>query len=186
MTRVPVSIQSGLDWVEDPEGNANSHDGRTVRYDVKARSDRSIRAIAKRPKDQFPVEIYSIAMERVAYVLADALGLPVMETYLEEYRGSPCSIQLRVPECRSWRQAGAAPMMKNTIHNADVYALSALFDVWLANTDRRDVNLVFEPMPPGTIPGRASACRLWLIDHGQCGLWPAGKLAEGRDSDAIP
>lgn len=180
-----TDLISGLDWVEDPDGNANSHDGRTIRKDLRDRSDHAIRAIAKRPNDQSAHEIYSIGMERVAYTLARALDLPVMETFLEEYQGQPHSIQLRIPNSRSWIQAGSAPMMTTDIQNLAVYAKAALFDIWMANTDRRDVNLLFEPMPPGTTPGKATSCRLWLIDHGQCGLWPADKFV-GLQAHAIP
>jgi hypothetical protein len=55
----------------------------------------------------------------------------------------------------------------------------------MANTDRRNVNLLFEPIPAGAVPGTARGCKMWLIDQGQCGLWPANKL-DGRRADEIP
>jgi hypothetical protein len=125
-------------------------------------------------------------MERVAYRLGCDLGLPIPATHLEHVGGHASSVQRWVTDSRSWIQAGGSPMMTNTILNESVYAAAALFDVWMANTDRRQVNLMFEPHPPGTAPARATACRLWLIDHGQCGLWPADKLERGRDAGDIP
>jgi hypothetical protein len=38
------------------------------------------------------------------------------------------------------------------------------------------MNFVFEPTPAGAMPGRATGSTFWLIDHGLCGLFPAGKF----------
>lgn len=180
-----VPLTSGLEWEEDPVGNVHSHDGRTSTRDMRAKTDATKLAIVKRPKTEFPAEIYSVGMERVAYVLAEHLELPVLDTYLEVVDGHASSVQLRVPECRSWIQVGGAPGMRDNVENEDMYPLAALFDVWTANTDRRAVNLIFQALPEGTSPARASGSRLHLIDHGQCGLWPADKFP-GRGPDEIP
>lgn len=149
---------------------------------MRAQDDSSILAIVKRPKSEHAhTENYSIGMERVAYVLGTQLGLPIPDTWLDEVDGHPSSVQRRIPHARSWRQLGAA--MRSNIKNADLWPLAALFDVWTGNTDRRDVNLLFEPIPSGATPGMARGSSMWLIDHGQCGLWPADKF--GRDPAAI-
>ena len=109
-----------------------------------------------------------------------------MDTWLEQVDGHWSSVQLRIPDARSWIQIGGAPSMQANIENEDIYPLAALFDVWMGNTDRRNVNLLFEPLPVGESPGRARGSRLWLIDHGQCGLWPANKFDLARESDDIP
>lgn len=147
-----------------------------------------IRGVVKRPKPEFAsVEIYSVGMERVAYVLAEKIGLPVPETWLDDVSGHASSVQRRVVPARSWRQLPAAPMMQANIENKDQWPLAVLFDVWMGNLDRRDVNFVFEPVPPGVPPGRARSSKMWLIDHGLCGLWPANKFdADSREADDIP
>jgi hypothetical protein len=75
--------------------------------------------------------------------------------------------------------------MASQIRNQDIWPLAALFDVWMANTDRTHVNVLFETYPPGCSPGSARGCVCWLIDHGQCGLWPADKLL-GRKAEEVP
>ncbi len=185
MPTVSLPLRSGVQWVPDPEGNANSHDGRTIRRDMRARDDKQTIAIAKRPRPEFlAAEMYSIGMERVCFTLASMLGLPVPETWLETVDGHPSSVQRRIPHARSWLQLQA--LMKSNIENADLMPLAALFDVWTANLDRRNVNLLFEPVPSGATPGKAHGSRMWLIDHGQCGLWPAVKFDLARRPEEFP
>jgi hypothetical protein len=183
---LPVSLHSGVEWVEDPQGNANSHDGRTIRRDMRSKRDQSRLALVKRPKPEYvDSEMYAIGMERVAYTLGSTLDLPIPETWLDNVEGHPSSVQRRIPDARSWRMMeGGVPQLRN-IRNTEVYPLGALFDVWMANTDRRDVNLLLEALPPGTPPGRARESQVWLIDHGCCGLWPANKFDLGRAPAAI-
>lgn len=185
---VPVPLKSERKWIADPAGNVHAHNGRTVTSEMKTDGGGSlIRAVVKRPRPEYPVEIYSVGMERVAYVLADKLGLPVPETWLDDVAGHASSVQRRIIPALTWRQLGAAPMMDSNIQNSEVWPLAALFDVWTGNPDRRDVNVVFEPVPSGANPGRAQGSRMWLIDHGQCGLWPANKFGVGaREPDDIP
>lgn len=179
-------LESGCEWEEDPVGNANSHDGRTVRRDLRSKTGPTRLVIAKRPKPEIPAEIYSIGMERIAYSLGTLLGLPIPETYLETFEGEHYSLQRRITESLSWRQAQSFPQMRANVSNADLYAKASLFDVWLANIDRRDVNLLFEAEPDGEKCANARSCRLWLIDHGLCGLWTAAKWTpEGADPTAI-
>ncbi len=178
-------IESGCEWEEDPVGNANSHDGRTIRRDLRSKTNPVRLVIAKRPQPAVPAEIYSIGMERVGYSLGTTLGLPVPETYLETFEGEHCSLQRRLLESVSWRQLQALPNMLANVSNAGLYAKAALFDIWLANIDRRDVNLLFEAEPVGEKCAKATRCRMWLIDHGLCGLWPASKFDPDGDPTAM-
>jgi hypothetical protein len=183
---MPLPLQSGATWVEDPAGNVLAHTGRTVCRHVIAEGDPGRRALAKRPAaNSDPVEIYSIGIERVAYVLAEKLGLPTPGVYLEEVDGYVSSVQTRILNSRSLRQLESAPAMASEIRNKDIWPLAAMFDVWMANTDRREFNLLFETYPSGCGPGSSKGCLCWLIDHGQCGLWPADKFPERR-AEQVP
>lgn len=185
---MPLPLHSGADWEPDPQPNTNSHEGRTDQQDMRDKNDFSRIAVVKRPKPQYAtVENYSIGMERASYTLARQLDLPVPETWLDNVNGFDCSVQRRVPHSRTWRQVeGGVPQMRTSIENKDVFPLAALFDIWMANTDRRDNNLLLEALPEGSTPGRARSSRLWLIDHGQCGLWPANQFDLSRDAEDIP
>jgi hypothetical protein len=100
-----LALESGADWEDDPVGNANSHDGRTIRRDMRDKSDSTLIAIVKRPQPQHAtVENYSVGMERVTYTLGDQLELPVPETWLEPMfdpsEGPPIYEQLYPPRPR--------------------------------------------------------------------------------------
>jgi hypothetical protein len=183
-----VPVNSGQQWEEDPAGAHVAHPGRTISRFMRAKANPTRVAIVKRPNPAVAhtAEIYSIGFERVAYALADAVGLPVPATYLEVVDGHPSSVQTRVLNARSWLQIGGAPSMKDNIENRNLWPLAALFDVWLGNTDRRDMNFVFEPIPAGATPGRARGSKFWLIDHGMCGLFPAGKFDQARAPHDLP
>ena len=176
-----VPLESGCEWEVDPAGNEHAHGGRTICQDLRDKADPKRRVMAKRPQPEFRTEIYSIAMERVAYSLAVMLDLPVPATHLEILDGHLVSVQRPRNEC-----AVLAPAIRTDAEQRDneaVYAAAALFDVWLANIDRRDVNLLFEPEPPNATPGRAVGSRCWLIDHG---LWPANRTDAGLAHDVVP
>ncbi|HEX8082670.1 MAG TPA: hypothetical protein VF529_00160 [Solirubrobacteraceae bacterium] len=181
---MPIPLQSGYEWEEDPKGNLVAHTGRTHRRDMRAKTDETQIAVVKRAAAGNPVERYSIGMERVAFRLGQFLGLPIPETYLEPVDGHPSSVQRRVEPARSWLQLDSAPAMKLDFVNEDMWPLGVLFDVWTGNTDRRRENFLFEPVPEGRTPGTAAGSRVWLIDHGQCGLWPGDKFA-GNPADSI-
>jgi hypothetical protein len=163
--------------VHDPQGISGS-------IYVRDRNQHATRAVLKRAIGGSPV--YSVGMERVAYSLATHLGLPVSETYLEDFQGAPSSVQIRV-EGRTWQTLSGAPMMVTNITNRNLWPLMVVFDMWMANTDRNKGNMFLEPVPPGATPGRARGSVSWLIDHGQCGLWPGWKLSgDNNDKDNIP
>lgn len=183
---MPVPLESGITWIEDPVRNVLAHSGRTVCRHVIAQDDPSRRALVKRPAaNVHSVEIYSMGMERVAYVLASELGLPVPAVHLEDVDGYASAVIARVPNSRSWMALESAPAMASQIRNSNIWPLAALFDVWTANTDRRRVNVLFEAYPPGCSAGSAQGCVAWLIDHGQCGLWPADKFPQ-RKAEEVP
>jgi hypothetical protein len=126
-------------------------------------------------------------MERVAYTLATQLGLPITDTHLEFFDGKPSSVQLHVNgEIRTWRTARGAAMMVGNVTNAHLWPLVVVFDIWLANTDRNDGNLIVATQPHGSMPGKCTGSVSWLIDHGQAGLWPGWKLsADNNDTNII-
>jgi hypothetical protein len=142
--------------------------------------------VVKRPDPAHPREIYSVGMERVAYALGEELGVPVPDTRLEVVDGHPSSVQKRIVNARSHLQLPTAPAMHGKITNRELWPVCALFDVWLGNTDRRNVNLIFEPVPPEARPGVAKGSLSWLVDHGYCGLWPANKVDAARPYDDVP
>ncbi len=184
--RVPLC--SGLIWEEDPDPNEFSHDGRSLIRDVRAQSDPSIRMLAKCPTPEHADEIYSIGMERVAYSLAELLELPVLPTHLEEVDGRLSSLHRRVVPALSWKQLSKRTNLKmaTNVVNEETWAASAMFDVWIANVDRRPVNLLFEPVPAGVEPDQATGSHCWLIDHGHCGLFPGEKFRQGAADTEFP
>lgn len=144
---------------------------------VRDDNERRVRAIFKWAPS--PSKRYALAMERVAYVLADSLGLLVPATYLEDCGGQLGCAQLRI-EGIAWQHAAAAVpwIFGNTLNEAD-WPLAVAFDLWMANPDRHERNIVIEPHPPGTRPPLAAACRTWLVDNERCGLWPPVKFDQG-------
>lgn len=117
-----------------------------------------------------------MGMERVSYVLGDALGLPVPRVCLEEHDGEIGSLQWRVDNARSWKQAPGCPMLMNEIVNEEQLPLSFLFDAWIANIDRVDRNLLAQSVPATKPPKGAQKCKMWLIDNGCTGLWFPSKF----------
>src|SRR4051794_6742274 len=101
-----MSVASGHTWETDPEGNRLASGGRTRRTWVRS-SDRSVRAIVKQHPSLVSWEVYSIGMERVAYVLGDSLGLAVPTVWLEDVGGTPSAVVEHIPNTRTWQQAGA-------------------------------------------------------------------------------
>ena len=172
---------SGLTWEQDPQDYPFATEGRTERVWLRSTEQPVVHALFKAPATAahklHPFEMYSLGMERVAYVLAMTLGLPVPRVTLEEYGGRRGALSWRVsPETRDLRTASTCPMLANTVENEDLRPLAVLFDIWLANVDRKPANLMLEPRPEGARAKSASRSRLWLIDHGFCGLFPPNKF----------
>jgi hypothetical protein len=120
-----------------------------------------------------------MGMERIAYSLGEALGIPMPRVCLEEFQGHPGSLQWRIDNARSWMQAPGCPMLMNEISNEDQLPLCFMFDLWIANIDRVDRNLLAQADPPSKLPKFATKCRMWLVDHGCTGLWFPAKFDAG-------
>lgn len=179
-------IDSGRQWEADPRPNVVS-EGRSVRTWVRDPSDASVRALFKRPNpgSAEPGEIYSMGMERVAYVLGAKLGLPLPRVCLEEYEGHPGSLQWRIHNSRNWQHAPACPMLMTEIINERQLSLAFMFDVWMANTDRFDRNLLAQSDPSDKAPKYATKCKFWLIDHGCTALWFPSKFDRGLTGRSV-
>lgn len=139
------------------------------------------RALFKAPdpkrRDVHPNELYSNAMERVAYRFADLLGLPVPEVWLERVEGDHGSLARQIDNARDLPNVGKAILMIGDIVNRDVLPLAVAFDLWVGNADRKPANIMLEPLPTGTRAERATQSRLWMIDNGFAGLFPPAKVA---------
>ncbi|WP_040601265.1 hypothetical protein [Patulibacter medicamentivorans] len=177
-----VPAISSATWTAAPPGNTIGLPGMTTSSVMQADSGPIPLALVKSKGGD--ATVLSIGMERVAYVLGTQIGLPIPETQLAEIGGAPSSIQRWIAGCKTHRQLPQVPAMTK-VRNEHILPLAALFDVWMGNTDRRDANLAYEPHPPGCRPAMAVECRLWLIDHNQCGLWPGDKFA-GCRPDSTP
>jgi hypothetical protein len=55
--------------------------------------------------------------------------------------------------------------------NRHLWPLAVVFDVWIANPDRHERNLILQPDPPGARAAACSGSNLWLIDSERSGLW---------------
>lgn len=122
------------------------------------------------------VGAYSLGIERVAYVLGDALGLPIPRVHLETYKGNVAAVVERIPNHAEYLRAKNISLLWSGVSNKAVWPLAVAFDIWLANYDRRSANLIIGPTPPQTRPALASSGACWLVDHGLCGLWYPGKI----------
>jgi hypothetical protein len=179
-----TAVGSGRTWQEDPDGNKLTAGGRTSRVWVRDVDEHSIRAMIKQPPERMPQEIYAIGMERVAFTLGAALQLPIPKVWLEDWEGAPCAVIEHILNTRTWQMAGGAPMLMSNVVNDDTWALSVLFDIWMANGDRVPRNILVEPLPEGTRAAVATESRTWLIDHGHCALWfPSKFKVGGRGAD---
>lgn len=157
--------------------------GRTTRQWVRATAEPFPRAMFKTPPANSGREIYSIAMEAVAYELGTQLGLPIPEAQLASVAGEDGVLIKRIDEMRDWRMADGAPMLKSHIKNLGCFALGVAFDIWLANLDRKHQHLLVEPLPRGVRPAVAQDARVYLIDHGVSGLWFPSKFDPGLTVD---
>jgi hypothetical protein len=175
---VAEPLGSGRIWQADPAGNPNADIGLSARLRwVRDENDHGVRARFTWASDRRNLTLmYAVAVERIAYVLADELGLPVPITHLDTFGGQPGAAQIFVPG-PTWNQAEHANLgLRHNVVNRDVWPLAVLFDIWLANTDRHERNIMLSPEPPNVLPGVANASTSWLIDHERCGLWPPQKF----------
>ena len=157
--------------------------GRTTHRWVRSTNDKAVCALFKSAPPDSGRETYSIGMEAVAYQLGVHLGLPIPETVLATVGGLDGALVELVRGQRDWQTADAAPMLKTHINNLDCFPVGVVFDIWIANLDRKAQHLLVQPLPPGVRPAIAQDARVLLIDHGVSGLWFPSKFAEGLTLD---
>jgi len=130
-----------------------------------------------RDKTAPSTEVYSLGMERVAYVLGDALGFPVPPgVHLEEFGGEPGVISCQISNSVSWREFESRKLSHEGIVNLAQVPEYIAFDIWLANMDRSPRNILLRAVPPTLEVAKADQFSFCLIDHGFSGLWPVAKL----------
>jgi hypothetical protein len=123
--------------------------------------------------------LYSLAIERVACVLASKIELPVCEDYLEEVNGELGVVSLKVPG-NPWGALDDDTIDNVVFVDRERWTLYMSFDVLMANVDRHPDNIFVEWDPPSRREVvRGEQCALWLIDFGWSGLWPVYKFGSG-------
>jgi hypothetical protein len=180
---VVADLTSGLSWELDPDGGKLVSGGRTKRQWVRSAELPRRRALFKSPQANQPHELYSLAMERVAYRLGTTIGLRMPTVWLEEISGEHGALVERVVG-RDLVYARSCPMLLNEIDDEDEWSLIVAFDIWLANTDRVDRNLFVEPLPLGKEAKYATKCRTWCVDHGFTGVFPPAKFGKSFEKCA--
>jgi hypothetical protein len=169
-------LVSGHRWVRD---NATYPDcaGRNDAWSMKAADDARISVRAKTAASE--VEVHSLAMERVAFVLGDRFGLSIPATYVEVLDGRVACVQRRVTRGESWLTH--PPSSEWIERDARLYAKCAIFDVAMANTDRNCQHLLYSHRSSS----ETTTPQLWLVDHGYCGMWPPGKLVNSWEASEL-
>jgi hypothetical protein len=179
-------LESGRNWVEDPEGNFRAEPGVNESRWLRDDDDRAVTAIFKSLAANAPREaLYSLAMERVFYVIASELGLPVPPTYLERFDGAWGSLQIRVVHGLTWRAAPSCPMLVADFANRSSWPLCVALDLMTANYDRHARNILVQPVPIDKAPARAVRSMIWLVDNGHCGLWWPSKFNPALDPSQV-
>lgn len=174
-----LTLSEGHTWESDPAGNQMATAGRTVHRWVRSNEDKSVCALFKSPPPDSGREIYSIGMEAVSYQLGRLLDLPIPETVLATVDGVNGALVELARGQRDWQNADAAPMLKSHVNNRDCFPVGVVFDIWIANLDRKDQHLLVQPLPVGARAAVAQDARVLLIDHGVSGLWFPSKFADG-------
>jgi hypothetical protein len=181
---VPVPLVSGREW-EDLPGNREVIDPARSRLRwLRDRDDHAYLTMFKRPPAEAALrEIYSIALDRVGYVLGESLDLPVVPVHLESVAGEPGALVLDLRNQCSWLQF-EKERKQGRLANTEIIPLCVAFDIWLANYDRAKKNILLQPQPPELAWESCPNYRLVLIDYGQAGLWPVAKM--GLEKDEVP
>lgn len=138
------------------------------------------------PEKDPPAAIYGLGMERVAYVLGEALGLPIATVHLEPFEDEPGALMHYLGDGPTWWLFQQGKMSRRSVTNQGVVPLCVAFDIWLANTDRYRKNIQLRAEPAGVSFPDAEEMSLWLIDHEQTGLWPPGKFRKPDGSALDP
>jgi hypothetical protein len=119
--------------------------------------------------------MYSFGIERVAYVLANKLNLPVPDVHLDEMDGSPgvASIALPGPQ---WASLDAATLDRTTIENRTELPLCLAFDVLIGNPDRQGGNILLDYGSASPSVAETTSARISFMEFGLAGQWPPAKL----------
>jgi hypothetical protein len=147
-------------------------DGRTARFKYLA---------PNRPS----VELYSFGIEWIAFALGTAIGVPVAPVYLEQYSGVAGALSPLIPNSMDWHAFRQQSEKTRPISNLTILPLCVVFDVWIANCDRWDKNLLVQASPVGVTVPEASELSVWLIDHGVSFLWPPVKYGLKEDGSDL-
>lgn len=124
-----------------------------------------------------------MGMERVASVLGRSLGLSIPEVWLDDVGGSPAAVVERIQDTLTWSMSYRGTDVAARLTNRSWWPTGVVFDVWIANVDRVERNMLLQPLPEGTQFAIAQAYELWLIDHGMSGLYWASKFDAGLPQD---
>lgn len=178
-----MALSSSYTWTPDPVGNNLAAAGRTDFQWVRAQEDPAVAAVAKFPPPGGPREIYTMGMERVASELGRALGLSIPEVWLDDVAGRPAAVVDRIPETLTWARSYRGVDVATRLGNRSWWPAGVVFDVWIANVDRVERNLLLQPLPEGIQFAAAQSFELWLIDHGMSGLYWSSKFDAGLPPD---
>jgi hypothetical protein len=182
---VPEPLVSGRTWELVPNGEPVHDPHRSELRRLRDSDDHAYTVLFKTPAaDAPPDEMYAIGMDRVAYSLGALLELPMPAVFLESFDGNDGALLETVLNEVSWFRFEKANFANDGLVNLAVLPRCVVFDIWIANIDRRRKNMLMQPVPQGTPHDEARRWKLWLIDHGSCALWPPGKFGLEVDRPA--
>jgi len=130
-------------------------------------------------------ENYTLGIEWTAYALGTVLGIPVAPVYLERFNGTPGVLSPWLENSMSWWLFRQRNHKAKTLTNSHLLPLSAVFDVWIANCDRWEKNVLVQADPPRNSLESAECLSIWLIDHGVSMLWPGVKFGLRDDGSDL-
>jgi hypothetical protein len=128
--------------------------------------------------------MYSLGIERVAYVLASELGLAVPDTYLDDVNGNAGVATIQV-EGVEWRAVDDTTIARTRFDRSDEWPLFMALDVLLGNHDRHRGNIFIEWTSSGSATDPRSGT-VWFIDYGCSGLWPPEKFDHTLTAADLP
>ena len=129
--------------------------------------------------------MYSIGMERVATSLAGLVDIPTPEVFLEGFNSKQGALAVRVGG-KAWEDVASDVAAEVEIIDRASFPLYVAFDLFLANIDRHEGNVLLDWDPPNRPPGKGEACRSWLIDFGFSGLWHPSKFGAASTTEVDP
>ena len=130
------------------------------------------------------VELYTFGNEWIV-ITGAALGIPIAPIFLERYSGIAGALCPLIPNSADWMFLRELEIQEPIITNLDILPLCVVFDIWIANCDRWDRNLLAQSDPLGEPVANAAGVRVWLIDHGMSLLWPPAKYGLREDGSNL-